>query len=198
MLFLTFLDDFKTFNIPDDVISRFFSIIKIMMNKNELHYHSFNHLESIFEFINKHKIETNILDRISLYFHDVVYVPQYHNNEDASANFCQSLLDPYLQPYQISFITNAIKTTKLHLEKKINKNFELILDLDLSGFATPYEIYKNNTKLLEKEFFFVKDFKEKRKSFLMNLIKKPIYRSKQFKQFEPIAQNNIQKDIENL
>ena len=102
-------------------------------------------------------------------------------------------------------IKNFIMCTKRHFDEIDYKDEDLntFLDLDLSVFALETKEYLENCQMIKFEFrnhLTEEQWNGGRKMFLLSLLKKQrIFRSDfYFSNFEKIAKDNIQTEINNL
>ena len=168
-------------------------------------YHNLNHVYSfvnLFEkynkFINNYKNEF----LISIYFHDIIYIPSRNDNEEESINmfikFCNEVKPNNLKKEKaIEFIAE----TKNHsLSKDYDFELDLFLDMDMQIVADEnWEDYENK---IRKEYCFMDEteYKNKRRQFLQSLVNKNrIFRTQIFYEtYEQIAKNNITNLINKL
>ena len=168
-------------------------------------YHNLNHVYSfvnLFEkynkFINNHKNEF----LISIYFHDIIYIPSRKDNEEESINMFNKFYNE-VKPNNlnkekaIEFITE----TKHHsLSKDYDFELDLFLDMDMQIVSDEnWEDYENK---IRKEYCFVDEteYKNKRRQFLESLVNKNrIFRTQIFYDtYEQIAKNNITNILNKL
>lgn len=170
------------------------------MSDTCLHYHTPVHVLSILDFAKDHQIYLTLWEELAIWFHDAIYyrfTPNSGVNERYSANFMVALLEPNLSNVEQDLAYRAILETSRFMEVQTYPEFEKILDLDVCSFAWERPIYDRVTECLRREFG--PSFDQGRKAFLKNFLKKGfVYRTKEFAPFEPLAQENIRKDIEDL
>lgn len=144
-------------------------------NEPHRHYHNFWHpVKMLLEY-------THIPKRITMHvpsngialaiaFHDAVYIPGYKHNEKASAILLDTIapkLD-FITPEDLVIAKHAIMATKSHDASSVES--DLVVDLDLLGFAPSSSLYRENTpELIREEFVYVNDadFKNGRFNALM-------------------------------
>jgi predicted metal-dependent HD superfamily phosphohydrolase/phosphopantetheine adenylyltransferase len=168
-------------------------------------YHNLNHVYSfvnLFEkynkFINNYKNEF----LISIYFHDIIYIPSRNDNEEESINMFNKFYNE-VKPNNINKekVIEFIVETKNHsLSKDYDFELDLFLDMDMQIVADEnWEDYENK---IRKEYCFVDEteYKNKRKQFLQGLVNKNrIFRTQIFYDtYEQIAKNNITNIINKL
>ena len=168
-------------------------------------YHNLNHVYSfvnLFEkynkFINNYKNEF----LISIYFHDIIYIPSRNDNEEESINMFNKFYNE-VKPNNLNKekVIEFIAETKHHsLSKDYDFELDLFLDMDMQIVADEnWEDYENK---IRKEYCFMDEteYKNKRKQFLQGLVNKNrIFRTQIFYDtYEQIAKNNITNIINKL
>ena len=168
-------------------------------------YHNLNHVYSfvnLFEkynkFINNYKNEF----LISIYFHDIIYIPSRNDNEEESINMFNKFYNE-VKPNNLNKekVIEFIAETKNHsLSKDYDFELDLFLDMDMQIVSDEnWEDYENK---IRKEYCFVDEteYKNKRRQFLQSLINKNrIFRTQIFYDtYEQIAKNNITNIINKL
>ena len=168
-------------------------------------YHNLNHVYSfvnLFEkynkFINNYKNEF----LISIYFHDIIYIPSRNDNEEESINMFNKFYNE-VKPNNLNKekVIEFIAETKNHsLSKDYDFELDLFLDMDMQIVADEnWEDYENK---IRKEYCFVDEteYKNKRRQFLQSLVNKNrIFRTQIFYDtYEQIAKNNITNIINKL
>ena len=168
-------------------------------------YHNLNHVYSfvnLFEkynkFINNYKNEF----LISIYFHDIIYIPSRNDNEEESINMFNKFYNE-VKPNNLNKekVIEFIAETKNHsLSKDYDFELDLFLDMDMQIVSDEnWEDYENK---IRKEYCFVDEteYKNKRRQFLQSLINKNrIFRTQIFYDtYEQIAKNNISNIINKL
>lgn len=140
-------------------------------------------------------------------YHDVIYVPGSKNNERLSAQLFKAHDEgTEFAIYEDSVaIYNAILHTANHWAAKPDKEWQAhMLDLDLLGFASSWELYWENTEMLATEAITVMRFDtfiDKRIKFLSYISGQQFFRTSlggNREEFEMIAQSNVVKELELL
>ena len=169
-------------------------------------YHTPVHILSIFQFMETNKIDCTPEQRLALLFHDAIYRPGSRYNESSSARFMHSLLlETGVNETTIHKAEIMIEHTAFHLYNGPYHDSELVMDLDMSGFAASRKSFDIQDEMIEKEFSQPKlkgygyselEFLKGRIDFLKKLKARPtIYRTEYFKRFELIAQTNLKSAI---
>ena len=172
-------------------------------------YHTPIHTMNMFTFTNEHKIELSNEELLAIFFHDAIYRPGSKVNEANSSLFMESLLvDTGISTNSLTLASNIIKDTAYHISGEIQKESELVMDIDVSGFAATPGQFAFQSKLIEYEFqrsphrsdeivYSLEQFLTGRLAFLEKLkSKKSLYRTPFFmSKFEKKAQLNISNAI---
>ena len=168
-------------------------------------YHNLNHVYSfvnLFEkynkFINNYKNEF----LISIYFHDIIYIPSRNDNEEESINMFNKFYNE-VKPNNLNKekVIEFIAETKNHsLSKDYDFELDLFLDMDMQIVSDEnWEEYENK---IRKEYCFMdeNEYKNKRRQFLQSLVNKNrLFRTQIFYDtYEQIAKNNITNIINKL
>ena len=168
-------------------------------------YHNLNHIYSfldLFQKYNNYIINDKNEFLISIFFHDIIYIPSRNDNEEESINifnefFSKTNPKNLCKEKVIEFITE----TKNHLlSKNYGDELNIFMDMDMQIIADEnWEDYENK---IRKEYCYLNDieYKNKRKQFLQNLLnKEKIFRTKIFHDsYEQKARDNINNIINRL
>lgn len=134
----------------------------------------------------------------AIYFHDIIYSSRADNNEEASAAVAQSvLLSLGCSDSFIKNVKNLIMVTK-HNRAPQTEEEKLIVDIDLLGFALPWDEYIEMTKKIYQEFshYPMDVFLSGRKQFLKEhfFSKDRIYHTPYFyENYESLARDNFER-----
>lgn len=166
-------------------------------------YHSVCHLEHIFSFAKSNNVFLSSKQKIAILFHDIIYVPGRKDNESLSAQFCESLLTPFIPADTLKSITNIVRDTSEHfnVNPKFSENeSRLVLDLDISSMSLDYENFLKWNKLVEEEFapFGFNDISKRIQFFDMFLSKEKIVQSIQMSWMEAPIRENLKRYIKEL
>ena len=166
-------------------------------------YHNLSH---IWNFIQGYKcIEERLAQKnlfeMAIWFHDVIYDPSSHENEQKSAALFTALLGDFLPEKSIDHIRDLILSTEGHQPLHEQSDYYLFLDLDLSILAAHPDQYKKYYLAIQEEYLSCFDstlFDQGRLQFLHSFHKRAIiFYSELFKDnFEQKARLNIQSEIE--
>ena len=168
-------------------------------------YHNLNHIYSfldLFQKYNKYIINDKNEFLISIFFHDIIYIPSRNDNEEESINIFNEFFSK-TNPKNLKQekVKEFMIETKNHLlSKNYSDELNFFMDMDMQIIADEnWEDYENK---IRKEFCYLSDidYKNKRKQFLQSLLnKEKIFRTKIFyDDYEQKARNNINNIINRL
>jgi predicted metal-dependent HD superfamily phosphohydrolase len=193
-------------------------LLKECYGQSHRHYHNLEHLEEMLKYVPDNYAEVQIVIEAIL-FHDFVHlstpvaaglnealsIAEYlsYNAKALAVNI------PFGKNNDSSFeyerrVIEAINSTARHTEDQqfLGMASKLVLDLDLSTFALPWEEYLVWKEKIEKEnqeiwepLFPAADIKRGRGAFLQKILeRKQLFYLKI--EWEDAARQNIQRDIE--
>lgn len=97
----------RQLSLDDDTTQKFHAMLYDAYSEVQRHYHSIQHIVECLEHF--HQIKTYLDDTLSvelvIWFHDVIYNPQAHDNEQQSADYMQRMLKNVLGAEQITKMT---------------------------------------------------------------------------------------------
>ncbi len=180
-------------------------VAKIIINKHQelhRHYHNTSHLTFCLSqhSLAKTKIPNPDIVELSLWFHDVIYIPSSPDNEQASAELFLKLSQGQLPDSMNKAIVNAIKAST-HQTTPLTDDEAFVLDIDLASIGLPWEEFNRDNEALRAEAPRIHDnlYYEGKTAFLSTLLKrKRIYYTEYFfKNYEQQARNNIERYMKN-
>lgn len=196
-----------------------FKIFDSFYGENHRFYHNRNH---IIELLDIHQsLEQLLVYELSgmtpfesvklettIWFHDIIYQPQQTDNEIRSAVLFEALTPQFINYKDTVEVYSAIVHTTHFREdsRELPKWSQYMLDLDLAGFGSDPDKFRNNTLKLRLENAHVTDeeFDVNRINFLHKLLERgrPIYYNpynlELVKAHEKRAQINILSEIGSL
>jgi len=200
------LDEYK---IDEVYIAWIVDLVTFSMNHDNVHYHTVAHLAWCVDFCNKNKIDVNKEVGLAFLFHDAIYIPGNKKNEENSANFAIAIMDKFISKQEGIYLYNYISATSEHLKDTLcawwddqgvhKQNVNLLMDIDLAGFAADTEDFDEMNKAIIAEFsdlYEPKALYTGRLDFLNQLDKRTsLYRTDAFKPFESKARANLHAEI---
>jgi predicted metal-dependent HD superfamily phosphohydrolase len=165
------------------------------------HYHNFAHISQVLDVLLLW--ERELKDRKSLFlaaiYHDVVYDPTKHDNEERSADLAdQAMRRLGIDDDRIARIRYLILVTKDHTASEDDSDAWLLLGADLSILAFPKDRYEAYRLAIRKEYGWVpeRDFCTGRRRVLEGFLQRPrIFRSEHLAYLEERARANIAGEI---
>ena len=170
------------------------------------YYHNLNHIYSfvaLFEKYNNNIQNYKSEFLISIFFHDIIYIPSRNDNEEESINLFNKFYSE-TNPKNLNKekVIEFISETKNHTLNIIHNNEELNYFLDMDMHILSEENWEDYENKIRKEYPYLSEieYKNGRIKFLQSCLnKEKIYRTKIFYDaFEQKARSNIKKIIEKL
>jgi predicted metal-dependent HD superfamily phosphohydrolase len=124
------------------------------------HYHTLDHIAALLELLDRHGVGAVDPDalRLAILFHDVVYDPTRHDNEQASAALAAEWLTRLGFPHALGAkVARCIMATRHDQppEASGDADLALLLDLDLSILASAPADYRAYADAVRLEYAFV-------------------------------------------
>jgi predicted metal-dependent HD superfamily phosphohydrolase len=117
------------------------------------HYHGVGHIVSMLEGFDA--IHTSLEDplaaELAIFFHDAIYDPSRHDNEEQSAMKMQDLLSGLVDPTQLETAVRSVKATKQHALTPSHET-NLLLDLDMAILGQPWPVYERYADAVMREY----------------------------------------------
>lgn len=178
---------------------------EVLFNHYSEQHRAYHNLTHIYNFIQGFKsVEDRLFKKnlfeMAIWFHDVIYDPSSHKNEQKSAALFTALLGDFLPDHSIDHVRGLILSTEGHRPLHDLSDYYLFLDLDLSILAANPKIYNKYFLAVREEYLSCYDsnlFDIGRLQFLHAFQKRAtIFYSELFKDnFEQNARLNIQSEI---
>jgi predicted metal-dependent HD superfamily phosphohydrolase len=167
------------------------------------YYHCIAHLIHCLE---QHDLAREKLDdpdavEMAIWFHDVVLEAQAPDNERRSAELFKSLSEGWFAAVFVEKVVALILVTD-HKTPPQNDDHRLLVDIDLSSFALPWQHYLRDTAALRRESRVVPDaqYHAGHRRFLEGLLgRERIFHSNFFhRRYENRARSNIKRYLGQL
>ncbi len=189
--------------IPEPLSDQAFFDLERLYEENGRFYHTLDHIQFVLTKIEEigNAQDLNTL-RLAVWFHDVIYDPQAHDNEEQSAQYAREvLLDLGLGKEQVTAVTNLIQATT-HKELAKENDTKILLDADLAILAANPGIFDQYCLDIRKEYAHVpiQIYRPARRILLQNFIQREhIYQTVHMrKSSEKRARKNLEREIERL
>lgn len=171
--------------------------------EKQRHYHTLDHIASMIHEIKECKdpsINKNML-LFAVWFHDIIYNPKKHDNEQQSAVLAVERLTQLCVPQEmILLIEQLILATANHVVAAFNPELNFFLDCDLKILGAEPGKYQAYATAIRKEYKHVLSFiynRERKKVLHRFLESSTIYRTRDFQErYEQQARMNILNEIE--
>lgn len=167
-------------------------------------YHTLQHLAECLAHFDSVRslVEQPTAVEVALWGHDVIYEPQRSDNEEASAQWTQQLLQEVnASPVLIERVTALIRLTK-HIAAPTTQDGAFLLDIDLAILGATPERFAEYEAQVRQEYGWVAwpAFCTGRVTILRTFLQRPtIYRTKFFQtRLEAQARTNLAASIAQL
>ena len=190
----------KQLSLDDDTTQKFHAMLYDAYSEVQRHYHSIQHIVECLEHF--HQIKTYLDDTLSvelaIWFHDVIYNPQAHDNEQQSADYMQRMLENVLGAEQIAKIYVWILATQVHAPTA-DTDLAYLLDIDLAILASYPMRFAEYECQIQQEYAWVEPslYVKKRQQLLRHFLEtQPLYQTPFFqKRYEHQAKQNLTQTL---
>ena len=176
--------------------SAVFKLLEQHYAEPQRYYHNAAHIDHCLAQFDNVAAEISDPEAIELaiWFHDVIYDPKADDNEQKSAELFQTVVGKQRNIAFVSKVVDLIELT-FHRLAPLNTDQQYILDIDLSSFGLPWELFSRDSQNIRREHSHLSDeeFARSHLSFLHGLLKRPqFFHSNFFQQhYGDIAIKNI-------
>ncbi len=168
------------------------------------HYHTHQHLAECFEKIQdiislaEHPAEVCV----GLWFHDLIYDTQRHDNEERSADRARSSAREFgVSAESAQRIHDLIMFTR-HAAEPVGIDAQVLVDADLSILGAPSARFQEYEAQIRSEYDWVPDamFRSARGRILKEFLDRPhLYRTAHFQErYEAQARRNLRHSLDHL
>jgi predicted metal-dependent HD superfamily phosphohydrolase len=168
------------------------------------HYHNGQHIaECLSEFDHaRHLLREPAAVELALWFHDTVYDPKAHDNEERSAEMAECAVGQAQLPRTfIERVTKLVMATKPH-EAETDSDEAVMVDVDLSILGQSAERFAEYEEQIRREYEWVpaRVFTSKRAEILEKFLgRKQIFHTESFREkYERSARRNLEASITRL
>ena len=164
-------------------------------------YHNLRHIEQClreFDAIRDLCADADVVE-LAIGYHDVVYDPTMHDNEDRSATIAaEDLRAASVAPEKINAVIELIHATK-HAHPPITPDAEILVDIDLSILGQDPETFDSYERGIRQEYAHVEDdaFREGRSAILQRFLDRPaIFATPSMRaRYEKPARQNLRRSL---
>jgi predicted metal-dependent HD superfamily phosphohydrolase len=182
-----------------------FQVLKEKYSEKSRFYHNLSHVKALLnlsESLNNKIREHNAI-RFAIWFHDVIYDTKRSDNEEESAGLAsETMAKLHVNLETINFVRELILATKDHSGENLPDDARLFLDMDLAILGTSEDVYKEYSKAIREEYFWVHEsmYRTGRENVLRSFIQRErIYLTDEMKAtHEEQARENINNEIKSL
>lgn len=164
------------------------------------HYHTLQHISECLREFDQVRALANApqLVEVAIWFHDVIYDPRAHDNEERSAQFAVDCLQAAAAPSNdVARVRQLVLATKHHVANSPDE--ALLLDIDLSILGQSPERFSEYERQIRDEYSWVPIdvFSEKRAEVLQRFLHRPrIYTTQHFSaRYEQQARTNLAQSL---
>jgi predicted metal-dependent HD superfamily phosphohydrolase len=137
------------------------------------HYHSLQHIEECLQLFQryKHLAQQPVAVEFALWFHDAVYQPQRHDNEQQSALWADKVLQQSQVCEAFRHTVYQLIMASAHNTAPNTADEKLIVDIDLGILAAPLPRFAQYQQQIRAEYAWVEEavYQQKRKEVLIRL-----------------------------
>ena len=168
-------------------------------------YHTLSHIQSLLTISESVRGKFQKYEAVcfAIWFHDVIYNTERSDNEEKSAEFAVEALTSLGVPETtIEIAREMVLATKHHRGVDLSWDAKAFLDLDTAILGAPEEIYKEYSRAIRKEYYWVPRplYRRSRRTILKDFLNRAfIYHTEEFRaQYERQARRNIAEEISEL
>ena len=170
------------------------------------HYHTLDHISHCLWELDPdggfaHARNGNVVKMV-VWYHDAVYDPRAHDNEERSAEIATTVLDVGGFPEEfIARVATLVRATA-HTTGPKDDDEAVLIDVDLAILGQRADVFDEYEKQIRREYEFVPEemFRTKRAEILRRFLERPhIYHTASMRhQYELLARQNLEHSIEQL
>jgi predicted metal-dependent HD superfamily phosphohydrolase len=203
MIKAEFLNSLKNGMVNNQQQQALWNEVEAAYTSSGRYYHTLSHLDHMLEELSAFKDNFADWDTVvfALVYHDLVYDPLKHNNEEESAEHARKRLSTINFPIPLKDLcVSLILATKKHEGGSSETNLFTDADLSILGAdATTYNSYSDQIRL-EYAAFPDDIYRVGRKRVLLHFLEMPrIYKSREFfSRYESRARSNLERELQAL
>lgn len=178
---------------------------KLVEHYREAHryYHTPDHIRHCleqFDLARDEMLEPDAVE-LALWFHDVIYETPGHDNEQRSAEWFRAMAQDDLPVELCERVCEMIMVT-VHPSEPTDGDEQMVVDIDLSSFALPWERMKRDSEAVRREMTHLSDreFYNGQVRFLDSLLNRAAFFGSAFfnRRNEAAARANVTRYLEEL
>ena len=164
-------------------------------------YHTSQHLAECFERLREatHEAQRPGEVSVALWFHDAVYDPKRHDNEQQSADWGRDAILSAGLPSEVAARVHALIMATRHDAVPIDHDAQLVVDVDLSILGAPAARFDEYERQVREEYRWVPGilFRRTRRKILEQFLERPrIYQTGHFfEAYEEAARANLTRSL---
>ncbi len=169
------------------------------------HYHTLDHVGAMLDIIEAHQFDLDDCPSVELaaWFHDSIYDPHRHDNEEESAELAvRALADFKLPSATAARVDELILLTKRHFSFDIDTDANWLIDADLAILGSDPAGYRTYSAAIRCEYQWVEEaaWRSGRRAVLESLLSRHrIYGTREMRdKFEAFARRNMADEISSL
>jgi predicted metal-dependent HD superfamily phosphohydrolase len=184
---------------PDDAL---FGRLVAAYSEPQRHYHTLQHLRECLELWQevRHLAERPAEVEVALWFHDAIYDPTRHDNEERSADWAQQSVAGAGLRDDVAARVHALVMATRHDAVPEDGDARLLVDVDLAILGAAPERFDAFDAQVRREYAHVPEagFRVGRSSVLRGFLQRPqLYATESFRRrFEARARENLARAIE--
>ena len=154
-----FLEVCSKYSNDSSIVNRLWSEVQDCYSKTYRHYHTISHIEHFHEELKEVKYLLKDWDclMLSMFYHDIVFLPTRNDNEKSSADVASvslALLD--VPQEKIDKCQQLILATKKHAQSK-SSDTNFFTDADLSILGSSADRYEQYLQDIKKEYYYLSE-----------------------------------------
>ena len=182
-------------------LRRLYADVRGRYSEPHRHYHTYQHLAECFEKVQDiislatHPAEVTV----GLWFHDVIYDTQRHDNEERSADWARSAARELGASAESAQRIYALIMFTRHAAEPVGIDAQVLVDADLSILGAPPARFQEYEAQVRSEYGWVPDamFRTTRAKILKEFLGRPhLYCTAHFRErYEAQARRNLQHSL---
>ncbi len=179
-------------------------LIETQYTESHRAYHNLTHLASGWNDLNTVRSLLELPDRVEFawFYHDFIYNPHSHRNEEDSALIAHEVATNARLPTTFGNDALLLIMATKHTESAQQRDAKFIVDIDLSILGKSPQEFDAYERGIRSEYSWVDEatFREKRSEILQRFLHRPyIYHTPFFRQrYEQQARENLKRSIAQL